>query len=135
MKERIVGDVAIMPSQFDAALRVERIARLDERYQVEAYFFVLEGLEHTQKKLKRTGKSKQERHVSGQELCDGLRSLALKQFGPLARTVFQQWGVSKTRDFGEIVYILIQNDMLGKTDSDSIEDFTDVYDFDEAFGF
>jgi len=122
-----------MASQFDAALRVERIARLDERYEVEAYFFVLEGLEYTQKKLKRTGKSKQERHVSGQELCEGLRGMAVKQFGPLARIVFRQWGLSKTRDFGEIVYSLVQNDLLGKTDSDSIEDFTDVYDFDETF--
>jgi len=123
-----------MATQFDVPLRIEKIARLDGRYEPEAYFFVLEGLEYTQKKLKRTGASKEERHVSGQELCEGIRELAIQQFGPLALTVFKQWGVSKTRDFGEIVYTLIQNDLMGKTDEDSVEDFTDVYDFKEAFG-
>ncbi|GIW70647.1 MAG: hypothetical protein KatS3mg102_0189 [Planctomycetota bacterium] len=71
--------------------------------------------------------------MTGQELCAGLRDLALEKFGPLARTVLRQWGVHRTRDFGEMVFDLIRIGLMGKTDTDTIEDFDEVYAFDEAF--
>ena len=78
-------------------------------------------------KLRRQG------HVTGQELLDGIRWLAKREFGPMAKTVFESWGVSKTGDFGDIVFSLVEEGILGKNDRDSKEDFKDVYDFDDAF--
>ncbi len=112
----------------------EAIARhcaADTRYSPEAYLFLNEGLAATLKDVQeREGKYRQ---VSGAELADGLRRHALEQFGPLAMTVLDRWGVRTTRDFGEIVFALLGLGLLGKTDDDKIEDFDNLYDFDKAF--
>lgn len=73
------------------------------------------------------------RHVSGQQLCVGLRDFAIVQFGALARTVLERWGVRKTEDFGKIVFAMIDAGLMRKTDEDTLEDFRDVYEFEEAF--
>ncbi|MDD5269749.1 MAG: hypothetical protein PHE80_01005, partial [Candidatus Omnitrophica bacterium] len=72
------------------------------------------------------------RHVNGRELSEGLREYAIDQFGPLARTVLESWGVTKTEDFGNIVFNLIKAKLLSKTEEDSIEDFMDVFEFKKA---
>ena len=72
-------------------------------------------------------------HVTGQQLSEGLRQLAIKAFGPMVPTVFEYWGIRKTDDFGEMVWNLIELGVFGKTDGDSREDFKDVYSFHEAF--
>ena len=73
------------------------------------------------------------KHVSGQELCLGLRSLAVKKYGLLARTVLDGWGVKSTEDFGKIVYAMVDAGLLRTSEADSMEDFRGVYEFDEAF--
>jgi uncharacterized repeat protein (TIGR04138 family) len=73
------------------------------------------------------------RHLTGQELSLGIKDYVLQQFGPLARTVLEYWGIKTTFDFGKIVYYLIDAKLMTKTEEDSIDDFKDVYDFDEAF--
>jgi len=73
------------------------------------------------------------RQISGAELSDGLRKSALQEFGPLAKTVLNRWGVRTTRDFGEMVFVLLDAGLLGKTDEDRIEDFDNLYNFDDAF--
>jgi len=73
------------------------------------------------------------RHVSGPEIMEGVRGLALERFGYLARAVFRDWGVTKTGDFGEIVFNLISVDLLQKTADDRKEDFFGLFDFEEAF--
>ena len=73
------------------------------------------------------------RHVSGQELCLGLRSLAVEKYGLLARTVLRGWGVRTTEDFGKIVYAMVEAGLLRTSENDSLEDFRGVYDFEEAF--
>jgi uncharacterized repeat protein (TIGR04138 family) len=73
------------------------------------------------------------RHVSGQELCLGLRSLAVEKYGLLARTVLRGWGVSTTEDFGKIVYAMVDTGLLRTSEQDSLDDFRGVYEFDEAF--
>ncbi|HEY8502942.1 MAG TPA: Minf_1886 family protein [Gemmataceae bacterium] len=114
------------------------IVRRDPRYAYEAYVFVFEALAHTQKLLGRgvaEGKEeagKVERHVSGAELVEGARDLALRQFGRMARVVFRLWGINRTDDFGEIVFNLIDAKMLSKTDADSRDDFRDLFDLDKA---
>jgi uncharacterized repeat protein (TIGR04138 family) len=105
-----------------------QVVESDHKFALGAYQFVFEGLESTLSRLA------VRRHVSGGELLAGLRKLALSHFGMLAQTVLRQWGVTKTADFGEIVFRLVDAGLMGKTESDSMSDFTDVFDFDEAFG-
>ncbi len=103
------------------------ILEKDSRYSIDAYLFVREGLDHTVRKLKKP------RHVSGQELLEGMREYALQEFGPVAKRVLSEWGINECVDFGNIVFNLVNEGLLGKTDEDSIEDFMDGYDFHEAF--
>jgi uncharacterized repeat protein (TIGR04138 family) len=79
------------------------------------------------------GPERLNRHISGQELCWGLRDLAVERWGLLAKTVLRQWKVKRTEDFGRIVFALIDEGRLRKQADDSIDDFRNVYDFDEAF--
>ncbi len=74
-----------------------------------------------------------QRHVSGQQLCRSLRDLAIERWGHMARTVLGRWNIHASIDFGEMVYLMIRHGFMRKTEEDSIEDFRDVYDFDEAF--
>jgi uncharacterized repeat protein (TIGR04138 family) len=75
----------------------------------------------------------EERHVSGQQLCDASRVYAVRQYGALAKNVLNHWGVQSTGDFGEIVFNLIAIGQMRKTESDRREDFDEVFDFDDAF--
>jgi len=79
------------------------------------------------------GLAKINRHVTGEQLCRGLRELALKRWGVMAPSVLRKWGITGTVDFGKIVFFLVEHDFLQKQPHDSIEDFIDVYDFQSAF--
>jgi len=114
-------------SRTSPAITVERIAAEDGRYAPQVFYFVHQALDY---KLRQLG---EHRHLSAEELLDGLRGLALERFGLMARTVLEQWGVSRTEDVGEIVYLLIEHGLLFKEDEDSKEDFGGVYDFRDAF--
>ncbi len=103
------------------------ILKTDQRYTAEAYLFVREGLDHTVRQLDKP------RHVSGQELLEGIREYALQEFGPVTKRVLSEWGIRGCVDFGNIVFNLVNHGLLGKTDEDSIEDFMHGYDFTEAF--
>lgn len=72
-------------------------------------------------------------HVSGEELCHGLRDLAMENWGLLAQSVLHHWGIRSTKDFGKMVFELVDRGLLAKQPDDSIDDFNDVYDFDSAF--
>jgi len=115
---------------FDHTL--ELIRRKDPRYQPDAYHFVREALEHTQKVITKQNRS-QPRHVTGQELLEGIREFALNQFGPMAITVFEEWGITRCEDFGEIVFNMVDIGLLGKTEQDSRDDFLNGFDFATAF--
>ncbi|MFA6130223.1 MAG: Minf_1886 family protein [Candidatus Omnitrophota bacterium] len=106
---------------------VEEICRRDKRYKSDAYEFVLQGLSFTQ------GKLKKQTHVSGKELAFGLRDYAIEQYGALSQRVLSHWGISQTRDFGEIVYNMIEKKLLSKSDEDYLDDFNLVYEFNAAF--
>ena len=111
---------------------VFEICKKDLRYPPDAYFFLVEALDST---VKETHKKQPDhgRHVSGRELLEGIKTYALDEFGPLTHAVFSEWGIHATQDFGEIVFNLVAAGRLGKTESDSREDFKNAYDFDEAF--
>jgi len=112
----------------------------DTRYKLEAYQFVREALAYAQDELgmaqrpaRRPRGQSAEAHLTGQQLCEAVRRLALEQFGLMARVVLNSWGIRSTSDFGEIVYNLIDIGMMKKSASDRREDFDDVFDFVEAF--
>jgi uncharacterized repeat protein (TIGR04138 family) len=119
----------------DFAEIVTLICKEDTRFDRKAYDFVRVGLDHTVKELRKkdAARAEKSRHVSGPELLEGLRVYALEQFGPLTKTVLEAWGVCRCRDFGEIVFNLIEYNVFSKTESDRREDFSDIYDFDDAF--
>ena len=106
--------------------KLEKIIKQDPRYKADAYEFVMQALWFTQKKLNRKD------HVSGQELLEGVREFGLEQFGPMTKSVFQHWGVESTVDFGEIVFNMVDKGLMKKTETDKIEDFKNIYDFNEV---
>lgn len=104
-------------------------------YPPEAFQFVRDGLAHTVQMVHGQGASSEDesRHVSGQQLCLGLRDYAQKRYGLLARTVLGRWSIHRTEDFGRIVFAMIDANLMRKRDEDTLDDFLDVYDFEEAF--
>jgi uncharacterized repeat protein (TIGR04138 family) len=87
----------------------------------------MEGVRFSQLRLKKTD------HVSGRELSEGIRELAVKKFGPMAKSVLQYWGITRTEDIGNIVFNMIDKKILQKTEADTLDDFKDVYSFEKAF--
>lgn len=112
---------------------IQLIHQEDSRYEPGAYLFLRHALDHTLKAVCEQEKAKQPRHISGQELCHGIRDYALQQFGPMALTLLHHWGLQRTEDFGQMVFNLVEYGIFGKTETDSLEDFRTVYDFEEAF--
>lgn len=113
---------------------VEQITQADERFAADAYYFLRDALDHTQNKIKKEKTSgKQPQHVSGEQLLEGVRDLALEQFGPMALTVMHDWGLTRCEDFGEIVFNMVDHKLLSKTKEDTRADFKSIYDFEEAF--
>ena len=111
---------------------VEKMIEKDPRYPREAYIFVREGLDHTQKQHAKQ-RSEQLCHVTGQELVAGMKDYALSQYGPMSLMVLGEWGIARCEDFGELVFNMIDHGLLSKTDTDTREDFKGGYDFQEAF--
>src|SRR6516165_8739451 len=120
----------MQPLNFDEVL--DRIMSQDSRFHRQAYLFLREALDHTQKRLSQPKKT-QPQHVSGKDLLQGLRDYALAQYGPMSKTVLNEWGIHRCEDFGEIVFNMVDEGLLSKTESDSRDDFKNGYDFDEAF--
>lgn len=104
-----------------------RLQESDPRYAEGAYLFLLAALQRCMQRLDRP------RHVSGPEVADAVRELALERYGPLARTVLEHWGVHSTSDLGEIVFLLVDSGILIRQPTDSREDFEGLYSFEEAF--
>ena len=111
---------------------IKEIQAKDSRYAKGAYYFIREALDHTLKSLdKNTRKNKG--HVSGGELLEGIRVYAIDRFGPMSKTLLNHWNIKTCKDFGEIVFMLVEYGILGRTDNDSIKDFENGYEFTDAF--
>jgi len=122
------------PSQKPQPKSLHQLAKEAGPYPAEAYEFVQRGLSYTVQKMHGTvADPKASRHVSGRDLCDGLREFALTQWGLLARVVLRQWEIHSTIDFGRIVFALIDAGQMQKTDDDTLDDFQNVFDFKNAF--
>jgi uncharacterized repeat protein (TIGR04138 family) len=125
------------PSDQSPAARAAAIDRAIEQqglYPREAFDFVRRGLAYTVERAHAARREPGEsRHVSGRQLCEGLRDLALLQWGLVARAVLNKWNVRHTEDFGKIVFTLVELGELSKTDEDNLDDFKNVFDFAKAF--
>ena len=110
------------------AKSLEELLKRDVRYPLQAYGFMLSALNDTLSRLEKP------RHVTGQELAEGFRRYAVRQFGPMAMTVMEAWNLRSTEDLGSLVFNLIEVGLLTKTPEDRPEDFHQVYSFQEAFG-
>ncbi len=148
-----------MAAMLDPKHPLAELLRRDERYLFEAYVFVFDALRYGQENmglgttsatadleallsdsdddpfdaLSEEDEEEVERHVTGQELCHAIRRYAIDQYGLLSRSVLKHWGITKTGDFGDIVFNLIDIGQMRKTDQDRREDFNDVFDFAEGF--
>jgi uncharacterized repeat protein (TIGR04138 family) len=116
-------------NNFDQA--IQDVAGKDHRYALNAYHFVRDALDFTIKSQKRNHAAN--RHVTGPELLEGIRQFTLREFGPMSKFVLNEWGIASCHDFGQIVFNLVQHGVLGKSDNDKVEDFSETYTFDEAF--
>lgn len=106
------------------------LVQLRERnpgFDTRAYLLVLYALTHAMRGLP------ERRHISGRELSEAVREVALERFGLLTRTVLAHWGIRSTEDLGQVVFALVESGVLVKQDGDRLEDFRGVYDFEEAF--
>lgn len=119
--------------------KIKEIIKKDPRYSPSAYQFVFEALDYTTNMLGKDQHktSDKDRHVSGKQLMEGIRQYALKHFGFMALTVFGQWGIKQDTDFGNVVFNLVESGLMGKTETDTKDDFKNTYDlkkvFDEEF--
>jgi uncharacterized repeat protein (TIGR04138 family) len=111
---------------------VDNLVAQDSRFARDAYGFTREALDFTQKLISRENRGTV-RHVTGQELLEGIRQYALQQYGPMTVTVLSEWGIKGCRDFGEIVFNMVESGLLAKTDTDTREDFQRGYEFADAF--
>jgi len=106
------------------------------KFHPNAYRFIFASLRFTQQRLNRVmigEHDEQEAHISGRELLEGIREHAIQEFGLMARTVFRQWGIHSTVDFGKVVFDLVERGEMRKTERDHLSDFVDVFDFEVAF--
>lgn len=111
---------------------IDGIVAEDPRYSADAYSFICEALHHTSSLLGKPTEGP-ERHISGGELLEGIRSYAIQQYGPMAMTVLKSWGIADTQSFGEVVFNMVERGILGSTEQDSREDFSSGYRFEDAF--
>ncbi len=115
--------------------KFEEVIHRDGRYPREAFAFLHDGLARAVKDVySDEAKAEGPHHVTGRQLCRALRDEALERWGLMAPTVLGRWGIRKTIDFGNMVYLLTDHGLMAKSDADSIDDFRDVYDFTRAFG-
>ncbi|MGC4016582.1 MAG: hypothetical protein QM755_18985 [Luteolibacter sp.] len=119
----------MQPVQFEQAILT--VVGRDKRYEPHGFFFLKDALDFTLKRVA-DGNSGSARHVSGQELLEGFRDLALEQFGPMGSTLMAEWGVNECSDVGEMVFLLIEEGMFGKQESDTKEDFAGNFNLREA---
>jgi len=112
---------------------INTIRKSDPRYARGAYYFLRKALDFSISELRKQGKLESTKHLTGQQLLEGIRLFALEQYGPMTLSVFNHWGIKNCRDFGNIVFNLVDSEVLGKTEEDCPEDFDGGYDFKTAF--
>jgi uncharacterized repeat protein (TIGR04138 family) len=106
---------------------LDQLQERNPRFHARSYLFVLEALHSVIRSLDAP------RHISGRELTEGIREVAIGRYGRLARTVLEHWGIHETGDVGRVVFALVEQGILIRQEEDRPEDFVDLFDFEEAF--
>ncbi len=124
-----------MSTQPDHHKSLKQIAQAT-RYPLDAFHFVRRGLDYTVHRCHRHPEqlNEGERHVSGRQLCEGLREYAIDQYGLLADLMLRRWRITRTEDFGQIVFSMVNGGLMQASPHDTLDDFADGFDFDEVFG-
>ncbi len=132
-------------TMYEQEINLQQIFQAAGGYSPASFTFIRDGLAHTSQLVHGQsgdpsaqsamdlGLAEDSRHVDGTQLCLGLRDHAIARYGLLAKSVLNNWGIYETRDFGNIIFALVDANLMRTTDEDSIEDFADVFDFDEDF--
>ena len=128
----------------DDTFALHQLVAKDRQYPIEAYFFVRDALSYAADSLELSHQhcgeaelyspeSMEERHLTGQQLCEAIREFAINQFGLMSRVVLKYWGINSTSGFGDIVYNMIEIGLMKKSDQDRRSHFDNVYDFEDVF--
>ena len=125
----LLHGIPMQAMQFEQS--VVSILKREKRFDPHAYFFLKDALDFTLKRIAEHNGG-QARHVSGPELLEGFRDFALEQFGPMSSTLMREWGIRKCQDVGDMVFHLIEEQVFGKQESDSREDFSGVFDLEDS---
>ncbi len=129
MAAHLLHVASMQAMQFEQS--IVSILKREKRFDPHAYFFLKDALDFTLKRIADEN-SGQPRHVTGPELLAGFRDFALEQFGPMASTLMKEWGLRKCQDVGDMVFHLIEEQVFGKKESDTREDFSECFDFEEV---
>jgi uncharacterized repeat protein (TIGR04138 family) len=140
----VIGHGSFFPPMPEQTHPIVQLLQDDQRYKLDAYQFVRDGLAYAQEVLhlgerKATSEEssgegpREEQHLTGQQLCEAIRQYAISQYGLMAKTVLNSWGLRTTSDFGEVVYNLIRVGLMKKSKTDRREDFDNCFEFDQAF--
>ncbi|MBR6471140.1 MAG: hypothetical protein IKS83_05045 [Victivallales bacterium] len=121
--------MADQPSQKEL---LDKCARQHPEYPRAAYAFVCSAVREISRKMTHLQHGRP-RHITGQELCEGMRGLLIRDYGRMAADVLSAWNIGETTDFGNLVYALVETGLLTLNEKDSRTDFTDVFRFHDAF--
>ena len=86
---------------------ISQLMAASSNYALDAYQFVRAGLDKAQKNRFRSSQTVPAQ-ISGAELLEALRELAVEQFGKRAKAILNKWGIFKCEDFGEIVFKMVE---------------------------
>jgi uncharacterized repeat protein (TIGR04138 family) len=106
---------------------LDELQERNPRFHARSYEFVMQALQSVIQSLD------EPRHISGRELTEGVRELAIGRYGLLAKSVLEHWGIHGTEDVGHVVFAMVEQGLLVKEDDDTPEDFVDLFDFEEVF--
>ena len=106
---------------------IDELQERNPRFHARSYEFVMQALQTVIQSLDEPC------HISGRELTEGVRELALGRYGLLAKAVLEHWGIHETEDVGRVVFAMVEQGILVKEDDDTPEDFADLFDFEEVF--
>lgn len=112
---------------------VDKIVIQDPRFDSEAYAFISDAVLYTTNKIESDSSHPSKQHITGRQLLEGIKEFAMQQFGPIAPEVLRHWGLNDSMAIGHVVFNMVDNQLLGKTQNDTIDDFKNGFDFDMEF--
>jgi uncharacterized repeat protein (TIGR04138 family) len=102
-------------------VKLEEICESDPRFSFEAHEFILKSL---QKALTSNGRPRRcGEHINASQVVNSVCTRARKEWGSDAPTQLKRLGIESSSDVGEIIFLLVKNQCLGKDPEDKQSDF------------